>query len=239
MVTSGAAILLTLIAATVVSTRSAVRAIRSERNAAASLKQSQQEAAEAQAVNAFLQEMLQSADPRAASKADPDKGRDVTVAHVLDEAVRRLDAGSLHNQPLVEAAARESLGTTFSGLGRYSEAEREYRAALALRRSAPGGPDADLASSEANLAEQLTFEDKLPEAETLQRDALRLRTKVFGPDDPAVSGSLGDLAIMARREGKLQEAETLVRQALAIDLKSHRVEDASIDENNLGVILRL
>jgi serine/threonine protein kinase/Tfp pilus assembly protein PilF len=239
LVTSGAAILLTLIAATVVSTREAVRAIRSERNAAASLKQSQQEAAEAQAVNAFLQEMLQSADPRAASKADPDKGRDVTVAHVLDEAVRRLDAGSLHNQPLVEAAARESLGTTFSGLGRYPEAEREYRAALALRRSAPGGHDADLASSEANLAEQLTFEDKLPEAETLQRDALRLRTKVFGPDDPAVSGSLGDLAIMARREGKLQEAETLVRQALAIDLKSHRVEDASIDENNLGVILRL
>ena len=99
LVTSGAAILLTLIAATVVSTREAVRAIRSERNAAASLKQSQQEAAEAQAVNAFLQEMLQSADPRAASKADPDKGRDVTVAHVLDEAVRRLDAGSLHNQP--------------------------------------------------------------------------------------------------------------------------------------------
>jgi tetratricopeptide (TPR) repeat protein len=238
LVTSGAAILLTLIAATVVSTREAVRAIRSERNADASLKQSQQKAAEAQAVNAFLQEMLQSADPRAASKADPDKGRDVTVAHVLDEAVRRLDAGSLHNQPLVEAAARESLGTTFSGLGRYPEAEREYRAALALRRSAPGGHDADLASSEADLAEQLTFEDKLPEAETLQRDALRLRTKVFGPDDPAVAASLSDLAITVRREGKLQQAETLVRQALAIDLKSHRVEDVSMDENNLGVILR-
>ena len=238
LVTSGAAILLTLIAATVVSTREAVRAIRSERNADASLKQSQQEAAEAQAVNAFLQEMLQSADPRAASKADPDKGRDVTVAHVLDEAVRRLDAGSLHNQPLVEAAARESLGTTFSGLGRYPEAEREYRAALALRRSAPGGHDADLATSEADLAEQLTFEDKLPEAETLQRDALRLRTKVFGPDDPAVGASLSDLAITVRREGKLQQAETLVRQALAIDLKTHRDEGVAMDENNLGVILR-
>jgi serine/threonine protein kinase len=238
LVTSGAAILLTLIAATVVSTREAVRSIRSERNAATSLKQSQQQAAEAQAVNAFLQEMLQSADPRAASKADPDKGRDVTVAHVLDQAVRRLDAGSLHNQPLVEAAARESLGTTFSGLGRYPEAEREYRAALALRRSA-SGHDADLASAEADLAEQLTSEDKLPEAETLQRDALRLRTKVFGPDDPTVAASLSDLAITARHEGKLQEAETLVRQALAIDLKSHRDEYVAMDENNLGVILRL
>ena len=238
LVASGAAILLTLIAATTVSTREAVRAIRSERNADASLKQSQQKAAEAQAVNAFLQEMLQSADPRAASKADPDKGRDVTVAHVLDEAVRRLDAGSLHHQPLVEAAARESLGTTFSGLGRYPEAEREYRAALALRRSAPGGQDADLANSEADLAEQLTFEDKLPEAETLQRDALRLRTNVFGPDDPAVAASLSDLAITVRREGKLQQAETLVRQALAMDLKTHRDDGVAMDENNLGVILR-
>jgi hypothetical protein len=91
-----------------------------------------------------------------------------------------------------------------------------------------------LASSEADLAEQLTSEDKLPEAETLQRDALRLRTKVFGPDDPTIAASLSDLAITARHEGKLQEAETLVRQALAIDLKSHRDEYVAMDENNLG-----
>jgi serine/threonine protein kinase/Tfp pilus assembly protein PilF len=238
LVTSVAAILLTLIAATVVSTREAIRAGRAERSAAASLKQSQEETAKAQAVNSFLQEMLQSADPRSASKADPAKGRDVTVAQLLDQAVRRLDAGSLRAQPLVEAAARESLGTTFSGLGRYPEAEREYRASLALRRAAPGNHDAEVASGEAHLAEQLTFEDKLGEAETLQRDALRLRMNLFGPDDPAVGTSLTDLAITLRREGKLPEAETAVRQGLAIDLKNNRANDSSSDEHNLGVILR-
>jgi serine/threonine protein kinase/Tfp pilus assembly protein PilF len=238
LVASAAAILLTLSAATVVSTREAIRAVRAERSAAASLKQSQEENAKSQAVNSFLQEMLQSADPRSASKADPTAGRDVTVAHVLDQAVRRLDAGSLHAQPLVEAAARESLGTTFSGLGRYPEAEREYRAALALRRSTPGGHDADVADSEAHLAEQLTFEDKLPEAETLQRDALRIRTDLFGPDAVAVGGSLSDLAITLRREGKLQAAETMLRKGLSIDLKNNRIEDAAADEHNLGVLLR-
>jgi eukaryotic-like serine/threonine-protein kinase len=238
LVASAAAILLTLSAATVVSTREAIRAVRAERSAAASLKQSQEETAKGQAVNSFLQEMLQSADPRSASKADPTAGRDVTVAHVLDQAVRRLDAGSLRAQPLVEAAARESLGTTFSGLGRYPEAEREYRAALALRRSSPAGHDADLANSEAHLAEQLTFEDKLPEAETLQRDALRIRTNLFGPDAVAVGGSLSDLAITLRREGKLKDAETMVRKGISIDLKNNRTEDAAADEHNLGVLLR-
>ena len=238
LVISAAVILLTLIAATAVSTREAIRAIRAERSAAASLKQSQQEAAKAQAVNSFLQEMLQSADPRSATKADPAKGRDVTVAHVLDEAVRRLDTGSLHAQPLVEAAARESLGSTFSGLGRYPDAERQYRAALALVRSQPGH-DADLAGSEMDLAEQLTFEDKLPEAETLQRDALRLRTHLFGPDNPAVSVSLTDLAITLRREGKLQEAEKLYRKGLAIDLENHLADESAADEHNLGVLLRI
>jgi eukaryotic-like serine/threonine-protein kinase len=238
LVISGAAMLVTLIAATAVSTREAIRAIRAERSAAASLKQSQQETAKAQAVNGFLQEMLQSADPRSATRADPAAGRNVTVAHVLDEAVRRLDAGSLHAQPLVEAAARESLGRTFSGLGRYPDAERQYRAGLALVRSVPGH-DADVAASEAGLAEQLTFEDKLPEAEPLQRDALRRRTQLFGPDNPEVSASLTDLAITLRREGKLPEAEALYRQGLAIDLKNHRAEDSTEDEHNLGVLLRI
>jgi serine/threonine protein kinase len=238
LVTSAAAILLTLIGATVVSTREAIRATRAERSAAASLKQSQEETAKAQAVNSFLQEMLQSADPRSATKDDPAAGRDVTVAHVLDQAVRRLDAGSLRAQPLVEAAARESLGTTFSGLGRYPESEREYRTALALRRAAPGGNDADLANSEAHLAEQLTFEDKLPEAETLQRDALRLRTGLFGPDNPVEGSSLTDLAITLRHESKLGEAEAALRKGLDIDLKNNRAIDAASDEHNLGVLLR-
>jgi len=238
LVISAAAILLTLIAATVISTREAIRAVRAERSAAASLKESQEETAKAQAVNSFLQDMLQSADPHSVGKTDPDAGRDVSVAHVLDQAVRRLDAGSLRSQPLVEAAVRESLGITFSGLGRYPEGEREYRAALGLRRSAPGNHDAEVATSEARLAELLTFEDKLPEAETLQRDALRLPTQLFGADDPVTGASITDLAITLRREGKLPEAEAAMREGLAIDLKNNRTSDAASDEHNLGVILR-
>ncbi len=239
LVGSAAAILLILMGAAIVSTREAIRAIRAGREAAASLKRSREETAKAQAVNAFLQEMLQSADPRQASKADPEKGRDVTVAHVLDEAARRLDGGSLRGQPLVEAAARESLGTTFAGLGRYAEAERELRAALALRRAAPGASEAEVAESEAKLAEQLAFEDKLPEAEAMQRDALRLRMKAFGDRDSQVSQSLTDLAIVLQFEGNLKEAETLARKGLAIDIQNGAREEAAASEHNLGIMLRM
>jgi eukaryotic-like serine/threonine-protein kinase len=239
LVTSAAAILLTLIGATIVSTREAIRAIAAERAAAASLKQSREETAKAEAVNSFLQDMLSAADPRNASKADPDKGRDVTVMQVLDQAAKRLDAGSLHSQPLVEAAARESLGTTLFGLGRFQEAEHQYRTSLALRRAVPGDHRADVADSEAALASQLSEDDKLRDAEPLQRDVLAINTQLFGPDDIRVAQALCDLAITLRREGNLKEAEALLRQGIAIFLKNKDSEDVSINQHNLGVNLRL
>jgi len=238
LVTSAAAILLTLIGATIVSTREAIRAIAAERSAAVSLKQSREEAAKAEAVNTFLQDMLAAADPRNATKADPAKGRDVTVAQVLDQAAKRLDAGSLHSQPLVEGAARESLGTALFGLGRYPEAERQFRTSLALRRTAPGDHKADLAAGEASLATQLSEEDKLQEAEPLQRDALALRTQLFGPDDTRVAQSLCDLAVTLQHQGNLKEAEQLFRRGIAIFLKHNSTDDAETQEHNLGVNLR-
>jgi len=239
LVSSAAAILITLIGATIFSTREAIRAVAAQREAAASLKQSREETAEAEAVNNFLQDMLSAADPRNASKADPAKGRDVTVLQVLDQAARQLDAGSLHSQPLVEAAARASLGTTFFGLGRFADAERQYRTSLALRRAAPGDHRADIADGEADLATQLSQNDELPQAESLQRDVLAIRTKLFGPDDIRVAQSLCDLAITLRREGYLKKAEPLLRQGIAIFQKNKDPEDVSINQHNLGVNLRL
>jgi eukaryotic-like serine/threonine-protein kinase len=236
---SAGAVLLTLIGATIVSTREAIHARRAERLAAANLKKSQEETAKAEAVNSFLQDMLTSADPRSATRDDPSKGRDVTVAHVIDEAVKRLDSGSLHNQPLVEAAARESLGSTFSGLGRYPEAEKQFREALALRRGAEGDHSPDFVMSEVKLAEQLNFEDKRPEAEGLQRDAVRLSSQVFGSDDPRRAQSLDALAVALQGDGKFQEAEGLFREALASYLKANKRDEIANTEHDLGITLRL
>ena len=79
-------------------------------------------AAEAEQVNAFLKEMLGSADPRTS-------GKEVTLASVLDRAAERLEE-QLGNQPEIKSSLQLTLGQTYQGLGLLDPAERLVRAAL-------------------------------------------------------------------------------------------------------------
>ena len=231
-----AAVFVVLLVGAVVSTREAIRANRAERDAAVRMNEARQEAAKARAVNAFMQDMLRAANPRALTRDDRAKGREVTVLQVLDGAARQLDAGMLHAQPLVEAAARESLGTTFSALGSYEKAEHQFRAALGLRREGLGENNADVAGSMSSLAGLLRNMSKLTEAEALERRALQIRLQLFGPQHADVAESMYGLAEVLISTGKMSEAEDLYRRALAIDLQTgspHAHEVA----HSLGVLL--
>ena len=82
-------------------------------------------------VNAFLQEMLASPDPREGAN------RDVTVAEVLDAAAVRAGA-ELAGAPEIEAAVRLTLGSTYLGLERYDEAKVQFERAYTVRRRLHG-----------------------------------------------------------------------------------------------------
>ena len=86
------------------------------------------QAAIANAVSQFQSDMLATADPE---KMLGDK---VTVVQAISAAVKELDAGRLKDQPHVEAAVRDMIGTTLRALGRYGEAEPVLRRALELQR---------------------------------------------------------------------------------------------------------
>jgi serine/threonine protein kinase/Tfp pilus assembly protein PilF len=215
-----AAVFAALLIGAVVSTREAIRANRAEREAANRMNEARQEAAKARAVNVFMEGMLRAANPRALTKDDRDKGREVTVLQVLDGAARQLDAGMLHAQPLVEAAARESLGTTFSALGSYEKAEHQFRTALGLRRLGHGDDTADVSAGMSKVAGVLRARSKLTEAEALERRALRIRLQLFGPQHTDVAESMYGLAEVLVSTGKMSEAEDLYRRALAIDLQT-------------------
>ena len=64
-------------------------------------------------MNAFLNSMLASVDPR-------EKGLDVTVRTVLDEAAERA-AEELADQPAVECSVRGTIGRSYRALGLYAE----------------------------------------------------------------------------------------------------------------------
>jgi tetratricopeptide (TPR) repeat protein len=122
------------------------------------------EARKAEQVTLFLQEMLTSADPRAA-------GRKVTVAEVLDRAADRVER-ELKGQPEIEAAVRSSIGLTYMSLGRYDAAEPQLRKALDLRISTVGPDHADVAASLRNLSLLLFAKGDVASAEPLCREAL-------------------------------------------------------------------
>jgi tetratricopeptide (TPR) repeat protein len=175
-VTGAVAVFLVLVAGVIVSTHEAIRAVRAEPVAAQRLVQAQQEAAKAQSVNAFLKEMLAAANPRQVTREDRETGREISVLQVLDAAVRKLDAGQLRSQPLIEAAARETLAATLADLGRLAEAEAQFRAAWDLRR-AHEGDTPDTAATMTALAGVLNRQSRLKEADGILRRALAIQER--------------------------------------------------------------
>lgn len=133
---------------------------------------------------------------------------------LLDESLRI--RRSLH--PGDDAAVVESLrgiGRVLDGKGRYAEAEKTFREALAMQRRRTGdGPD--VAECLRELAVVLEEERKLDEAETLLREALALHRKAPG-NGHAVAADLSSLALVLTDRGRLDEAEKLHREAVAID----------------------
>lgn len=101
------AVALVLVAATAVSLRFGWAEARARADADA-------RAAETAAVNGFLTTMLASADPSSA------RGRELTVAEVVDRAESGVDA--LDAPPRVRAAVLETLAATRAGLGQFESA---------------------------------------------------------------------------------------------------------------------
>jgi tetratricopeptide (TPR) repeat protein len=229
-----------LAAGAAISTWQAVRATRAEQLASARLVQAEQQAARAGAINGFLLEMLGSANPEALRRTDQAKGREVTVLQVLAEAVRRLDAGSLKDQPLVEAAARQVIGDTYKTLGRLDDADPNLRRSLELYEKDLGRDSVEIADAMSSLAWLRWAQGKQDEAEPLLHEAYGIKRRLLKEDDPALAKSLRNLAVLHAEMGKNAEAEPMYRQALAVFRHSPGPEDleAATTLKELGMLLQ-
>jgi serine/threonine-protein kinase len=185
----------------------------------------------AERVNAFLQEMLASVDPRK-------KGREITVAAVLDEAARRVET-ELIDQPEIEASVRTTIGTTYQSLGLYDAAETHLRRALAIRQKLFGEEHPHVAESMHNLGLLLTDMSKYQKAEPLLDEALVMRRKLRGPEHPDIAQSLNSLGVLLRTKSEYQEAEDRFREALVMRRKLLGPEHLDVAQslNNLASVL--
>ena len=186
--------LLVLVIGVVATSMQAIRAMRAERVAQTRADEAEIEKAKAEAVTGFLTEMLGSVDPSRA------QGRDVSVRDALDAAATKIDAGAMAQQPAVELAVRNVIGTTYGSLGLFEPAERQLRTAIDLAARAEASPVVR-GDTHARLVEVLYQAGKHAEAEPIAREALRLRREAFGSNHPDVASSLGDLGRHAHFPG--------------------------------------
>jgi len=164
--------------------------------------------AESMTVQRFLREMLESVDPERAG------GREVTVREILDAAAGRI-GDSLADQPLVEAALRQTLGATYHQLGRYAEAEAHLRRAVELRLASRGERDPETLDSLNALGATLLSGDKADEAAVVLRRAMEGRREVLGPTDPATLETQSLAGFAVQLLGRPEEAERIYRETLA------------------------
>ncbi len=188
---------------------------------------------ESDAVTKFLNDTLASVDPKSA------RGPGVTVLEMLDDAAGKI-SGAFDNQPLVEAALRRTIGTSYISLERFATAEAQLRIALQLRQGSCPEESVEVAESEHALAVAIHGLGRMEEAQELYRRALATRRKLLGNDHADVAETLNGLSVCLLDMGEYNAAEPLLREALDIRRRvfgnEHRLVADTL--NNLGGVLQ-
>ena len=182
-------------------------------------------------VNQFLRNILGSVKPATG-------GRDVPISEVLDSAARRVQ-GELKNDPVAAADLETVIGQSYSSLGRYDEAERHYRASLALRGQYAGSRSEAVVEGLGLVAGLLLDKGEIGRADSTFRAAVALQRQIGTGTDSMLTALLESQGSVAHAQGKLAEAERLHREVLALRLKrlGPNNDQVAFAMNNIAVSL--
>jgi serine/threonine protein kinase/tetratricopeptide (TPR) repeat protein/thiol-disulfide isomerase/thioredoxin len=168
----------------------------------------EREAKTAQAVADFLnKDLLASVDPTRA------RGRQVTVREILDAACQKIE-GRFQDEPLIEAAVRQTLGGTYGGLGEYAEAARQLERVYQIHREHLQEEDPLAIPAMASLGWVYVNQGRYDEAEPLLRRGLEIAERALGKEHATTLGRMSELAVLYDRQERSPEAESLYLQAL-------------------------
>lgn len=188
---------------------------------------------EAEAVNAFMQDMLASADVRVANKSN------LTVREALDQAAARV-SGAFAGQPLIEAAVRYTMGQSYSSLGLFDPAAQQLSSALELQRSKPVADISALCATLTALGTVHIERAEYPAGISLLREATDLQAS-SGADELALAPARTAYAQGLSTSGDWQAALSVFEQIVEV-YRRHgaRTQDAANAINGLAnVWLRL
>jgi serine/threonine protein kinase/tetratricopeptide (TPR) repeat protein len=142
-------------------------------------------------------------------------GRDVTVRRAIDAALPFLDT-SFHDQPLLEARLRMTMGNSFYYLGEAKIAAEQYQAARRLYTKHRGPDHPDTLSSMNNLADTYAVLGRQADALKLREETLSLFKAKLGPDHPQTLMSMSNLADTYAVLGRQADALKLREETLSL-----------------------
>ena len=222
-----AAAFLVLVAGTAVSTTLAV----SERRQRVEAERQTRIARE---VNAFLNDdLLAQADP----EREPE--RDIELRTVVERAAQRIE-GRFADEPLVEAAIRYTLGTTFTSLGENDSAESHLQRALAIRREILGDDDPETLLALGAMAGHFRSVARFDAAKPLMVERVERAERVLGKTHHDTLEAVNNLASLEIGLGEYDRAETLLldlREVCERELGSHHIGTMTVLQN-LAVLYR-
>ena len=167
------------------------------------------EAAKASAINSFLLDALGAADPW-------QKGsRNVSLLDALRQAQDKART-SFAGQPLVEASVLQTIGTTFSNLAEFPEADKALKTALDLRVKAAGARSADAGESLGALSQMYAFSKRFDEADKAAREEVAIARSLHGEGSVEAAAALYDLGTAQIGGGKVKEARETGEEMLRI-----------------------
>jgi serine/threonine protein kinase len=177
-------------------------------------KRADTEARNAKAVNDFLQEdLLRQADSWEQTNWGHAAEPNLTVKEALDRAAARISS-RFKEQPLVEAAIRETIGATYRGIGAARLGVPHLERARTLYAEQLGPYHLATLTCMNNLA--LTYQDAglLNKALPLLEQALAKRKEQRGPDHPDTLQIMRNLAGAYLAAGQVYKALPLLEQSL-------------------------
>ncbi len=165
---------------------------------------------EAQGVTDFLSRMLSSVD------AD-ERGRDVRVAELLDEAVAQLESGELEASDAARGRLHHVIGTAYWGLGDWEKAEAQMRLAAEVRAAVHGPDSATALSTRANLASLVYERGDVAEAMRISENLIERMERVFDEHHETYMGALGNYALMLKSSGDVEGALAAQRRLVLLN----------------------
>jgi len=165
--------------------------------------------------------------------------REIVDRNILDRAAASIEK-DFAGEPRIEAAIRQSLGTTYLELGMYDRSLPHMERALVLRRELLGPDDPDTLTSTNTMARLRVRMGRREEALELYRSAMEGRRRVLGDDHPDTLRSINNMGYGLEQLGRFEEAETYYREALAGRRRVLGDDDRETltSINNVGYVLK-